>query len=171
MNIFLAVIYVFLLRLIEQALGTLRSLYVNKGKPKLGALLGFIESAIWVVAISQVIKDLNDPLLIIGYALGFAAGTISGSYIESTIAIGNVVVRVFIERNENSELLANELRANDFGVTVINGQGRDGEVSIAWCVVPRKKVKELLNIVSEITPDAYVITEATNPTNISSNNK
>ena len=171
MNIFLAVIYVFLLRLIEQALGTLRSLYVNKGKPKLGALLGFIESAIWVVAISQVIKDLNDPLLIIGYALGFAAGTISGSYIESTIAIGNVVVRVFIERNENSELLANELRANDFGVTVINGQGRDGEVSIAWCVVPRKKVKELLNIVSEITPDAYVTTEATNPTNISSTNK
>ena len=171
MNIFLAVIYVFLLRLIEQALGTLRSLYVNKGKPKLGALLGFIESAIWVVAISQVIKDLNDPLLIIGYALGFAAGTISGSYIESTIAIGNVVVRVFIERNENSELLANELRANDFGVTVINGQGRDGEVSIAWCVVPRKKVKELLNIVSEITPDAYVTTEATNPTNITSNNK
>ena len=171
MNIFLAVIYVFLLRLIEQALGTLRSLYVNKGKPKLGALLGFIESAIWVVAISQVIKDLNDPLLIIGYALGFAAGTISGSYIESTIAIGNVVVRVFIERNENSELLANELRANNFGVTVINGQGRDWEVSIAWCVVPRKKVKELLNIVSEITPDAYVTTEATNPTNISSNNK
>ena len=171
MNIFLAVIYVFLLRLIEQALGTLRSLYVNKGKPKLGALLGFIESAIWVVAISQVIKDLNDPLLIIGYALGFAAGTISGSYIESTIAIGNVVVRVFIERNENSELLANELRANDFGVTVINGQGRDGEVSIAWCVVPRKKVKELLNIVSEITPYAYVTTEATNPTNICSNNK
>ena len=171
MNIFLAVIYVFLLRLIEQALGTLRSLYVNKGKPKLGAVLGFIESAIWVVAISQVIKDLNDPLLIIGYALGFAAGTISGSYIESTIAIGNVVVRVFIERNENSELLANELRANNFGVTVINGQGRDGEVSIAWCVVPRKKVKELLNIVSEITPDAYVTTEATNPTNISSNNK
>tara|TARA_B100000700_G_scaffold181820_1_gene200583 strand:- start:997 stop:1512 length:516 start_codon:yes stop_codon:yes gene_type:complete len=171
MNIFFAVIYVFLLRLIEQALGTLRSLYVNKGKPKLGALLGFIESAIWVIAISQVIKDLNDPLLIIGYALGFAAGTISGSYIESTIAIGNVVVRVFIERNENSELLANELRANDFGVTVINGQGRDGEVSIAWCVVPRKKVKELLNIVSEITPDAYVTTEPTNPTNINSNNK
>ena len=171
MNIFLAVIYVFLLRLIEQALGTLRSLYVNKGKPKLGALLGFIESAIWVVAISQVIKDLNDPLLIIGYALGFAAGTISGSYIESTIAIGNVVVRVFIERNENSELLANELRANDFGVTVINGQGRDGEVSIAWCVTPRKKVKQLLGIVSEITPDAYVTTEATSPTNLNSNNK
>ena len=76
MNIFLAVIYIFLLRLIDQTLGTLRALYVNKGRPGIGAVLGFIESAIWVLAISQVIKDLDDPLLIIGYALGFAAGTI-----------------------------------------------------------------------------------------------
>ena len=171
MNVFLAVAYIFALRLIDQTLGTLRTLYVNKGKPGIGAILGFIESAIWVVAISQVIKDLNDPLLIIGYALGFAAGTISGSYIESTIAIGDVVVRIFLQRNENTELLANKLRENSFGVTIINGQGRDGEVSIAWCVTPRKKVKQVLNIVSEITPEAYVTTEATNPTNLTGNSK
>ena len=73
MNVFLAVAYIFILRLIDQTLGTLRSLYVNKGRPGIGAMLGFIESAIWVIAISQVIKDLSDPLLIIGYALGFAA--------------------------------------------------------------------------------------------------
>ena len=58
------------------------------------------ESAIWVLAISRVIQDLNDPLLIIGYALGFAAGTIVGSYIESSIAIGDVVVRIFTSKNE-----------------------------------------------------------------------
>jgi uncharacterized protein YebE (UPF0316 family) len=171
MNVFLAVAYIFALRLIDQTLGTLRTLYVNKGKPGIGAILGFIESAIWVVAISQVIKDLNDPLLIIGYALGFAAGTISGSYIESTIAIGDVVVRIFLQRNENTELLANKLRESSFGVTIINGQGRDGEVSIAWCVTPRKKVKQVLNIVSEISPEAYVTTEATNPTNLTGNSK
>ena len=171
MNIFLAVIYVFLLRLIEQALGTLRSLYVNKGKPKLGALLGFIESAIWVVAISQVIKDLNDPLLIIGYALGFAAGTISGSYIESSIAIGDVVVRIFLQKGKNSDSLTKELRSNGFGVTVLNGEGMEGEVSIAWCVTPRKQVKKVLSIVSEISPNAYVTTEATSPTYLTDNKK
>ncbi len=171
MNIFLAVAYIFVLRLIDQTLGTLRALYVNKGRPGIGAMLGFIESAIWVIAISQVIKDLSDPLLIVGYALGFAAGTISGSYIESTIAIGDVVVRIFLQRNENTEILANKLRENNFGVTIINGQGRDGEVSIAWCVTPRKKVKQVLNIVSEISPEAYVTTEATSPTNLSGNTK
>jgi len=171
MNVFLAVAYIFALRLIDQTLGTLRTLYVNKGKPGIGAILGFIESAIWVVAISQVIKDLNDPLLIIGYALGFAAGTISGSYIESTIAIGDVVVRIFLKNDENTEQLANKLRESSFGVTIINGHGRDGEVSIAWCVTPRKKVKQVLNIVSEISPEAYVTTEATNPTNLTGNSK
>ena len=171
MNIFLAVIYIFFLRLIDQTLGTLRALYVNKGRPWIGAALGFIESAIWVLAISQVIKDLDDPLLIIGYALGFAAGTISGSYIESSIAIGDVVVRIFIQRDENSDLLANELRTNGFGVTVINGEGMQGEVSIAWCVTPRKQVKKVLNIVSDISPNAYVTTEATSPTYLTDNSK
>ena len=70
MNIIIAALSIFLLRLLDQTLGTLRLLYVNKGKPGLGAILGFVESAIWVVAISRVIQDLNDPLLIFGYALG-----------------------------------------------------------------------------------------------------
>ena len=71
MDIFLAVSSIFFLRLLDQTLGTLRMLYVNKGKPTFGAALGFVESAIWVVAISQVIRALSDPFLVVGYALGF----------------------------------------------------------------------------------------------------
>ena len=171
MNIIIAALSIFLLRLLDQTLGTLRLLYVNKGKPGLGAILGFVESAIWVVAISRVIQDLNDPLLIFGYALGFAAGTISGSYIESSIAIGDVVVRIFLQKGKNSDSLTKELRSNGFGVTVLNGEGMEGEVSIAWCVTPRKQVKKVLNIVSEISPNAYVTTEATSPTYLTDNKK
>ncbi len=129
------------------------------------------ETARGVLAISQVIKDLDDPLLIIGYALGFAAGTISGSYIESSIAIGDVVVRIFLQKGKNSDSLTKELRSNGFGVTVLNGEGMEGEVSIAWCVTPRKQVKKVLSIVSEISPNAYVTTEATSPTYLTDNKK
>ena len=62
MDIILGAVLIFSLRLIDQTLGTLRLLYVNKGKSGLAAILGFVESAIWVVAISRVIQDLNDPL-------------------------------------------------------------------------------------------------------------
>jgi len=171
MNILLAALSIFLLRLLDQTLGTLRILYVNKGKPVFGAILGFIESAIWVVAISQVIQDLNDPFLIFGYALGFAAGTIMGSYIENTIAIGDIVVRIFAPKNSDNIQLAEELRNSGFGVTIINGEGMEGEVSIAWCVTPRKRLKEVLKIVSEINPEAYVTTEPTNPTKLTGNRK
>jgi uncharacterized protein YebE (UPF0316 family) len=171
MEIFLSVAYIFLLRLLDQTLGTLRALYVNKGKPLFGAGLGFIESAIWVVAISQVIKDLDDPYLIIGYALGFASGTIVGSYIESSIGIGDVVIRIFLSKDDNTKNVAKELRANGFGVTIINGEGMQGEVSILWCVAPRKKAKQVLNIVYEINPSAYVTTESTSPINLNGNRK
>ena len=102
MNILIAALSIFILRLLDQTLGTLRVLYVNKGKPVFGAVLGFVESAIWVVAISRVIQDLNDPLLIFGYARGFASGTIMGSYIENTIAIGDIVVRIFAPKDSDS---------------------------------------------------------------------
>jgi uncharacterized protein YebE (UPF0316 family) len=171
MEIFLGVAYIFLLRLLDQTLGTLRALYVNKGKPLFGAGLGFIESAIWVVAISQVIKDLDDPYLIIGYAMGFASGTIVGSYIESSIGIGDVVIRIFSSKDDNTKNVAKELRAHGFGVTIINGEGMEGEVSILWCVAPRKKAKQVLNIVYEINPSAYVTTESTSPINLNGNRK
>jgi len=171
MNILIAALSIFLLRLLDQTLGTLRILYVNKGKPLFGAILGFIESAIWIVAISQVIQDLNDPFLIFGYALGFAAGTIMGSYIENTIAIGDIVVRIFVPKDSDSEKVAKELRINGLGVTIINGEGMQGEVTIAWCVTPRKRLKEVMRIISEITPDAYVTTEPTNPTKLTANRK
>ena len=171
MNILIAALSIFLLRLLDQTLGTLRILYVNKGKPLFGAILGFIESAIWIVAISQVIQDLNDPFLIFGYALGFAAGTIMGSYIENTIAIGDIVVRIFVPKDSDSEKVAEELRINGLGVTIINGEGMQGEVTIAWCVTPRKRLKEVMRIVSEISPDAYVTTEPTNPTKLTGNRK
>ena len=159
------------LRLLDQTLGTLRLLYVNKGKPGLGAILGFVESAIWVVAISRVIQDLNDPLLIFGYALGFAAGTIVGSYIESSIAIGDVVVRIFTSETDESMKLSNELRDAGFGVTVINGEGMQGEVAILWCVTPRKKLKKVINLVEKVCPEAYLTTEPTSPTKLTGNRK
>ena len=73
----------------------MRSLLVAKNKPIYAAFIGLVESAIWIVAISQVIKDIDDPFLIGAYASGFAAGTILGSYIERLVGLGNIVVRVF----------------------------------------------------------------------------
>ena len=83
----------------------------------------------------------------------------------------NWVVRIFLPKESESKKLAEELRNQGFGVTLINGEGMEGEVTIAWCVTPRKKVKDVLKIVTEISPDAYITTESTNPTKLTANRK
>ncbi len=164
MSILLATIFIFSLRVVDQSLGTMRALYVNKGKPYHAALLGFLESVIWILAISQVIKDIDDPLLVVAYSAGFAAGTILGSYIEQSIGIGNLVVRVFA--SVESPSVAQPLRDEGYGVTVINGEGKDGGVRIYWCIIPRRKLKSVLKLISEVNPDAYITTDSANPTSI-----
>ncbi len=164
MSILLATLFIFSLRVVDQSLGTMRALYVNKGKPYHAALLGFLESVIWILAISQVIKDIDDPLLVVAYSAGFAAGTILGSYIERSIGIGNLVVRVFA--SVESPSVAQPLRDEGYGVTVINGEGKDGGVRIYWCIIPRRKLKSVLKLISEVNPDAYITTDSANPTSI-----
>ena len=161
MSLFIAAFIIFSLRVADQSLGTMRALLVAKNKPIYAALIGLVESAIWIIAVSQVIKDIDDPILIIAYATGFAVGTIFGSYIEKIVGVGNIVVRVFSSKDDPS--IAQELRDRGYGVTVINGEGRDGTVRIYWCVIPRRKLKLVLKIIKNINPEAYVTTDVANP--------
>ena len=164
MELFFSALIIFLLRLADQSLGTFRALLVSKNRPIYAALVGLVESAIWIVAISQVIKDIDDYVLISAYAAGFAAGTILGSYIERIVGVGNIVVRVFCSANSPS--VAETLRKNGYGVTVIDGEGKDGAVKIYLCVIPRRKLKSVLNTIKEINPNAYITTDMANPTTL-----
>ncbi|MEC7863785.1 MAG: DUF5698 domain-containing protein [Bacteroidota bacterium] len=161
MDLFYAALIIFCLRLADQSLGTMRSRLVSRGKPIYAALVGLIESAVWIIAVGKVIKDIDEPILIAGYAIGFAAGTILGYYAERILGLGDVVIRVFASIESPS--VAEPLRAKGFGVTVINGEGKDGTVKIYWCIIPRRKLKSALQIVKKVNPDAYVTTDSANP--------
>ncbi|MFL2619845.1 MAG: DUF2179 domain-containing protein [Flavobacteriaceae bacterium] len=163
MSLFLSALLIFVLRLIDQSLTTVRALVVSKN-PVLGAFIGLIESAIWILAVSQVIKDINDPVLIAAYAFGFAGGTLLGIQLEKFIGIGSAVVRVFSP--SKSARVAKKLRKKGFMVTEINAKGRDGAVTISWCIVPRRKLSKVLSIIRSINPDAYVTTDLANPTSL-----
>ena len=134
---------------------------VSRNKPYHAALIGLVESAIWIIAVSKVIQNVADPVLIAGYAAGFAAGTILGSYLEGVIGVGSMVIKVFTPIESND--LANVLRDNGYAVTVINGEGRDGAVKIYWCIVKRKYLKKVMKIINKNNPKAYITTESVNP--------
>ena len=164
MDIVFAALLIFSLKLADTSLGTMRTLLVNKNKPIYAALVGLLESGIWIVAITQVAKAWNDPVLMAAFAVGFAAGIIFGSYIERMVGVGNIIVRVFCPSNSPS--VAERLRENGHGVTVIDGEGKDGPVKVYLCIIQRRKLKSVLKMIEEINPKAYITTDLANPTSL-----
>ncbi len=144
---------IFLARIIDVSIGTVRVIFVAKGVRLLAPILGFFEVFIWLLAIGQILKNLTTWQNYIAYASGFAMGNYVGMMIESKLAIGSVLIRVITLR-EARELL-DALREKNFRVTDIDAEGRDGPVKVLFSVVARNSIPRILEIVKEYNPRAF----------------
>lgn len=152
---------IFVLRVGDMALDTIRVLFVVRGKRLLVWILGFFQSLIFVVAISSVLSELDNILNVIGYATGFATGNLVGMLIENRLAIGHVLVTI-ISSNRGG-FIAERLRAGGYAVTEIAGRGKNGTVFELHASVFRKDVSQVETIVLESDPQAFVTAEDVRP--------
>lgn len=153
----LTALLIFFLRVSDMSLDTLRVLYVMRGKKILTWVLGFAQSAIFVAAITSVLKNLDNPLSIIGYAAGFASGNVVGMWIEESLAIGYTHLRIISPSLGQS--ITERLRQEGFAVTEVPGRGKDGIVTILIVNVRRKRVDQVQRIVNEIDSQAFITAE------------
>ncbi|TDX16248.1 MULTISPECIES: DUF2179 domain-containing protein [Petrotoga] len=146
-------IIIFAMRLCDVSLMTIRIIFVSKGIKFWASVLGFFEIMVWLVAISQVMNNLDKPLYAIAYALGFATGNYLGAFLEEKIAIGVNLVRVIT--NKEAQPLVDYLNKGGFGVTSLDAEGSKGPVKIIYSVVRRKDLKKIIDIVNEFNPNAF----------------
>lgn len=162
MNILLYFI-IFICKVIEIALGTLRLIVVANGKKMLGAILQGFVALVWVLVTGVVVVDVTkDPLKILFFALGSFAGSYLGSYLEEKMALGNNMLTTIVDKN-NGDNIASNLRKEGFAVTVSDAQGKDKERNILMIVVPRKKIKYVVNIIKKIDKSAMIVSETASP--------
>lgn len=154
---FVLPIMIFLARIIDQTVGTLRLIFVSKGFKFLAPLLGFFESIIWLIAISQIIQNLDNIICFIAYGLGFAVGNYVGIWLEEKISIGTVVVRI-IPRSENTVLI-DKLKESNFGFTSVDASGSMGKVKMIFSIVKRKDAKLLIELINEYNPHSFYTIE------------
>ncbi|WP_020677056.1 DUF2179 domain-containing protein [Geopsychrobacter electrodiphilus] len=148
---------IFFARIIDVSIGTLRIIFLTRGLKYLAGLLGFFESLVWILAISQVMQNLNDWVAYLAYACGFAAGNIVGIWFEERIAMGNLIVRV-ITRLEADELVI-KLRDNGFSATAIDAEGEEGPVKAIFVIIKRKMLTEVLALIRQYNPKAFYTIE------------
>jgi uncharacterized protein YebE (UPF0316 family) len=152
---------IFALRVTDMTFDTLRMLFVVRGKKAVAWVLGFLQSVIFVIAITSVLSHLDNPLNVIGYAAGFATGNVVGMLIEERLAIGHV--KISIVSSARGAALAQTLRESGFAVTEIPARGKDGMVSMLSVSVLRKDVSHVQAIVREKDADSFVIAEDVRP--------
>ncbi|HPE34844.1 MAG TPA: DUF2179 domain-containing protein [Bacteroidales bacterium] len=148
---------IFFSRIADQSIGTLRLIFVSKGYKYIAPLLGFFEVIIWLLAVSQILKQMDNFLYYIAYGAGFAAGNFIGITLEERISLGTVIVRI-MPKMDTSELVQH-LREKNFGMTLIDAQGSRGPVKIIFLIIPRKQLKELISIINQFNPNAFYSVE------------
>lgn len=157
MEAFLGALLIFLLRIGDVSIGTLRVLYVVRGKRAIASALGFLEAGIFITAISQVFAQIDNPLNMIGYAAGFATGTAVGITLEGIFTPGHLLMRTI---TRHGGAVAQKLHAAGFGSTLLSGEGREGEVQLIFTVVAKARFQDALAIIQEVDPQAFVTSEA-----------
>jgi uncharacterized protein YebE (UPF0316 family) len=144
---------IFLARITDQSIGTIRLIFISKGFRRLAPFIGFFESLIWLLAIREILNHLDNYMCFIAYAGGFATGNYIGMLLEEKISIGTVIVRV-IPRRETSQLLT-YLTENNYGFTVVDAQGSKGDVKIIFCVIKRKDLEHFISLIKTYNPNAF----------------
>ena len=157
MNPALVALVIFCLRICDVSIGTVRVIYTIRGNRVASASLGFLESLVWIIAISRAFAYVNHPLSMLGWAGGFAAGTVLGITLEKWIASGHILMRAISV--EKAPALRDALRNAAIGVTAVPAEGRAGALLVLFAVAPRKRGKEMMNIVQAVDPDAFITIE------------
>jgi uncharacterized protein YebE (UPF0316 family) len=140
-------------RIMDVTIGTVRIMFVSRGWKNAAPFLGFFEVSIWLLAISQIMQNLNNPLSYIGYATGFALGNFIGISLESRLAVGTLSVQVIT--TQEGEELAGRLRAAGWGVTCLDGEGATGRVKMIVTIIPRKDLSQVVELIRQEQPNSF----------------
>lgn len=150
---FLLPFLIFLSRIMDVSIGTVRIVMISKGQKFWAPLLGFFEILIWLLAISRIFENLNNWTCYFGYAAGFATGNYIGLIIEERLAMGIVKIQIITRKNA-TELIEN-LKQAGYGITHHEAKGSSENVSIIYSIIKRTQIHKVEEIVSTTNPKAF----------------
>lgn len=158
LNILITGLVIFVARICDVSIGTVRTIITVQGRTLLAFFLAIFEIIIWVLVASAVINQVKEqPILVLFYAFGYATGNVVGIIVERKLAFGLIILRV-ITRHAGRHL-AESLRQKGQPVTIFRGEGMRGPVDELYVACRRRDLKWILSEVREIAPEAFYVIE------------
>ena len=154
---------IFFARICDVSIGTIRILFLQRGHKLWAPILGFFEVTIWLLAIRQIMQNLNNVFCYIAYGAGFATGNYIGMLLEEKLAFGKLVLRIIT--TSHAAKLANEMRKSGLGLTQVDAKGHSGKVDLILAVIERKDLPMVADMTERYQPDAFYSIEDTRMVN------
>lgn len=157
---FILPLLIFLARILDVSLGTIRIVFVSRGLKYFAPIVGFFEVIIWLLAIRVIMQNLNNFVCYIAYGAGFGMGTFIGILIEKKLAIGRSIIRIITQKDATE--LINHLRSEGYGVTSLDAQGTKGPVHVIYMVIRRHDFEKIAGSIQRFNPKAFYTAEDVN---------
>jgi len=148
---------IFFARIMDQTIGTMRLIFLSKGMKYIAPFLGFFEVIIWLLAVGQIMQHLDNWLSYIAYGAGFATGNFIGMLLEEKLSLGTVIIRVILSRQ--SPELIEELKSQNFGLTLVDAEGSKGSVKLVFSIIRRKELPNFIDTLHRFNPNAFYTVE------------
>ena len=143
---------IFISRVIDVSLGTLRIIFVNRGMKYIAPVIGFFEVLIWLVVIGQIMQNLTNVTNYIAYAGGFAMGNFVGIFLEQKLAMGIVLLRIITMKNAKE--LITHFRDLGYRVTHVPAEANVGKVEIIFIPIKRKDIRSVIAAIRKYNENA-----------------
>ncbi|WP_094762814.1 DUF2179 domain-containing protein [Dethiosulfatibacter aminovorans] len=147
---------IFFAKIFEVSISTIRIMFVSRGDKMKASFIAFFEILLWIVVVSSVLKGLSeDPIKAIIYSAAFTIGNYIGITLEEKMAVGLTTIQAITKEGEGREA-AQLLRDNNFGVTVIKGEGRECTREILLIHLKRKRTQEAVDLLNSQLDNAVI---------------
>jgi uncharacterized protein YebE (UPF0316 family) len=148
---------IFLARICDCTIGTMRIIFIGRGHRFIAPFLGFFEVLIWLLAIRQIMLNLTNSFYYVAYAGGYATGTFVGMTIEARLAMGTMLIRIVTSQEASG--LIEYLKAQGYGVTSVDAQGSRGDVNLIYTIIKRSDLDHVVGIIERFNPRAFYTIE------------
>lgn len=155
MNVLETVIMIVIMNIVYVSLFTIRIILVMKARRLLAAFISMFEVFIYLYALNIVLSNIDEPLNLAAYCIGWGAGVWLGIKIDEWIALGYTTLQIVVDYE--SIMLPITLRDKGFGVTSWLAEGKDGTRLVMQVLAKRNQEKRLMQLIQELAPKAFVI--------------
>lgn len=151
------------INIIYVSLFTLRVILVIKGYRMAASILSTVEVFVYLMGLTIVLDNLDNPINIAAYCIGWGMGVFLGSKIEERLALGYIVFDVVVDSLEIE--IPMRIREQGYGVTSWVADGKDGKRLVMKVLAKRNYEQKLRKLVLSYAPKAFIISYEPNKFN------